>query len=53
MSVYYLRRKVMYCKKCGFEVTDNSIKKCPKCGAKVNGLPTWAIVLISQLSLLC
>lgn len=36
----------MYCKKCGFEVTDNSIKKCPKCGAKVNGLPTWAIVLI-------
>lgn len=36
----------MYCKKCGFEVTDNSIKKCPKCGAKVNGLPAWAIVLI-------
>ena len=36
----------MYCKKCGFEVTDNSIKNCPKCGAKVNGLPTWAIVLI-------
>ncbi len=36
----------MYCKKCGFEVTDNSIKKCPKCRAKVNGLPTWAIVLI-------
>lgn len=36
----------MYCKKCGFEVTDNSIKKCPKCGAKVDGLPTWAIVLI-------
>ena len=36
----------MYCKKCGFEITDNSIKNCPKCGAKVNGLPTWAIVLI-------
>lgn len=36
----------MFCKKCGFEVTDKSIKKCPKCGAKVNGLPTWAIVLI-------
>ena len=36
----------MYCKKCGFEITDNSIKNCPKCGAKVNGLPAWAIVLI-------
>lgn len=36
----------MYCKKCGFEITDNSIKNCPKCGAKVNGLPTWTIVLI-------
>lgn len=36
----------MYCKKCGFEIMDNRIKTCPKCGAKVNGLPTWAIVLI-------
>ncbi len=36
----------MFCKKCGCEVTDKSIKNCPKCGAKVNGLPTWAIVLI-------
>ena len=36
----------MNCKKCGFEIMDNRIKTCPKCGSKVNGLPTWAKVLI-------
>lgn len=36
----------MNCKKCGCEVTDKKIKKCPQCGARVNGIPAWAVALI-------